>query len=72
MSFKVLRVNGLSLPRVNFNREREVFPPVTFLNKGGAGEVIKAMIKRSQIQSELTFICAGSLGFFLETVDKGT
>lgn len=59
-------------PTVHFNKEREVFPQVTFANKGSAG-VIKAMIKQSHIKCELAFVSAGSsLGFFLETVDKGT
>lgn len=60
-------------PAVNFNIEREVSPHATFLNKGSAGLVIKAMIKQSQRRCELAFIPASSsLGFFLYTVDKGT
>lgn len=43
---------------VNFNLEREVFPHVIVPNRGSAGVVIKAMIKRSQVECELAFISA--------------
>lgn len=51
----------------------EVFPQVTFRNKGSAGVVIKAPVKQAQTECELAFISARSkLGSFLEAVDKGT
>lgn len=43
---------------VNFNLESEVFPHVIVPNRGSAGVVIKAMIKRSQVECELAFISA--------------